>query len=69
MLDYQLDDVTVCAGANLSYEDEILASGTPAEMVKEFPSLCVAMIKNPSPRQIVRPCFYQMKILSEIKHR
>ena len=53
-----LDDVTVCAGANLSYEDEILASGTPAEMVKkEFPSLCVAMIKNPSPRQIVRPCF------------
>ena len=58
MLDYQLDDVTVCAGANLSYEDEILASGTPAEMVKkEFPSLCVAMIKNPSPRQIVRPCF------------
>ena len=58
MLDYQLDDVTVCAGANLSYEDEILAAGTPAEMVKkEFPSLCVAMIKNPSPRQIVRPCF------------
>ena len=58
MLDYQLDDVTVCAGANLSYEDEILVSGTPAEMVKkDFPSLCVAVIKNPSSRQIVRPCF------------
>lgn len=58
MLDYQLDDVTVCAGANLSYGDEILASGTPAEMVKkEFPSLCVAMIKNPFSRQIIRPCF------------
>ncbi len=58
MLDYQLNDVTVCAGANLSYDDEILVSGTPAEMVKkEFPSLCVAMIKNPSPHQIVRPCF------------
>ncbi len=58
MLDYQLDDVTVCAGANLSYEDEILTSGKPDEMIKkEFPSLCVAMIKNSSPHQIVRPCF------------
>lgn len=58
MLDYQLDHVTVCAGANLSYEEEMLESGTPAEMVqKEFPSLCVAMIKNPKPQQIIRPCF------------
>ena len=58
MLDYHMDYVTVCAGANLSYEDELLESGTPEEMVqKEFPSLCVAMIKNPEPHQIVRPCF------------
>lgn len=58
MLDYQMNHVTVCAGANLSYEDELLESGTPEEMVqKEFPSLCVAMIKNPEPHQIVRPCF------------
>lgn len=58
MLDYQMDHVTVCAGANLSYEDELLESGTPEEMVqKEFPSLCAAMIKNPEPHQIVRPCF------------
>lgn len=58
MLDYQMDHVTVCTGANLSYEDELLESGTPEEMVqKEFPSLCVAMIKNPEPHQIVRPCF------------
>lgn len=58
MLDYHLENVTVCAGADLSYENEVLVSGTPAEMAeKEFPSLCVAMIKNPSPRQIVRPCF------------
>ena len=58
MLDYHMDHVTVCAGANLSYEDELLESGTPEEMVqKEFPSLCVAMIKNPEPHQIVRPCF------------
>lgn len=58
MLDYHLDDVEVFAGANLSYEDQILASGSPREMVgKEFPSLCVAMIKNPHPRPVTRPCF------------
>ena len=58
MLDYGLDDVTVFAGSNLSYEDEMLVSGTPSEMVgKDFPSLCVVMIKNPSPREVRRPCF------------
>ena len=58
MLNYHLDDVTVTAGANLSYEDQLLVSGSPEEMVeKEFPSLCVAMIKNPNPRKVVRPCF------------
>ena len=58
MLDYHLDDVTVYAGANLSYEDQMLVSGTPAEMVQgEYPSLCVAMIKNSNPKQVVRPCF------------
>lgn len=58
MLDYGLDEVEVFAGANLSYEDELLASGSPAEMAqREFPSLCVAMIKNPHPRPVSRPCF------------
>lgn len=58
MLDYHLDDVEVFAGANLSYEDQILESGSPAEMAKkEFPSLCVAMIKNLHPRPVTRPCF------------
>lgn len=58
MLDYHLDHVTVYAGANLSYEDQMLVSGSPEEMVQgEYPSLCVAMIKNPNPRQVVRPCF------------
>lgn len=58
MLNYHLDDVEVFAGANLSYEDQILESGSPAEMAKkEFPSLCVAMIKNPHPRPVTRPCF------------
>lgn len=58
MLDHHLDDVEVFAGANLSYEDQILESGSPAEMAKkEFPSLCVAMIKNPYPRPVTRPCF------------
>ena len=58
MLEYGLDDVTIYAGAELSYEDEMLVSGSPQEMVeKEFPSLCVAMIRNPAPRAITRPCF------------
>ncbi|MBR5047634.1 MAG: precorrin-6y C5,15-methyltransferase (decarboxylating) subunit CbiE [Eubacterium sp.] len=58
MLDYHLDDVTVYAGSNLSYEDEMLLSGSPGEMAKrEYPSLCVAMIKNPAPRKITRPSF------------
>ena len=58
MLEYHLDDVEVFAGANLSYEDELLVSGSPAQMAeKEFPSLCVAMIKNPHPRPVTRPCF------------
>ena len=58
MLDYGLSDVTVYAGANLSYEDEMLLCGSPAEMVQnEYPSLCVAMIKNPAPREVVRPRF------------
>lgn len=58
MLDYRLDQVTVFAGSNLSYEDQLLVSGPPVEMAeKEFPSLCVAMIRNPVPRKITRPCF------------
>lgn len=58
MLQYGLNDVTVFAGANLSYEDEMLIRGTPEEMAqKEFPALCVAMIKNPHPKKITRPCF------------
>lgn len=58
MLDYGLTDVTVYAGSDLSYDNEMLVKGSPEEMAKkEFPSLCVAMIKNPAPRQILRPCF------------
>lgn len=58
MLEYNLHDVEVFAGANLSYEDEMLVSGSPVEMAeKEFPALCVAMIKNPHPRPVTRPCF------------
>lgn len=58
MLDYGLKDVTVYAGSDLSYENQLLVSGSPEEMAeKEFPSLCVAMIKNPCPKEITRPCF------------
>ncbi|MBQ9157317.1 MAG: precorrin-6Y C5,15-methyltransferase (decarboxylating) subunit CbiT [Eubacterium sp.] len=58
MLDFGLGHVTVYAGANLSYEDQLLVSGSPGEMAdREFPSLSVAMIKNPAPRTVMRPCF------------
>ncbi len=58
MLDYGLTETTVCAGSDLSYENEVLVSGSPEEMVgKDFPSLCVAMIKNPDPKAVTRPCF------------
>lgn len=58
MLEYGLEQVTVYAGSNLSYEDQVLEQGSPQEMKeKNFPSLCVAMIKNPNPRQVQRPCF------------
>lgn len=58
MIDFGLNDVTVYAGSDLSYEEEMLVKGRPQEMVeKEFPSLCVAMIKNPAPKSITRPCF------------
>ena len=57
MLDYRLTDVTVYAGANLSYEDQMLLSGKPEEIAEmEFPSLCVAAICNPAPRSVTRPC-------------
>lgn len=55
MLEYHLDDVTVYAGSQLSYDDEEVLSGSPKEMSKkEFPSLCVALIHNDAPRQIGR---------------
>ena len=58
MLEYGQTDVTVFAASDLSYPEERLVSGSPEEMAqKEFPSLCVAMIKNPSPKRIQRPCF------------
>lgn len=58
MMDYGLCDVTVSVGANLSYEDEFLVSGKPEDMVnRDFPALCVTMIKNPTPKKVVRPCF------------
>jgi precorrin-6Y C5,15-methyltransferase (decarboxylating) len=60
MLEYELDQVTVYAGANLSYEDQLLESGSPEEMAKkEFPGLSVAMIYNPEPRKIAKKAFLQ----------
>ena len=58
MLEYGLDEVTVYAGSDLSYENERILSGSPSQMAgEEYPSLCVAMIRNPAPRQVLRPRF------------
>ena len=57
MMDYHLDHVKICAGANLSYEDQMLVTGSPKEIAAmTFPSLCVAAIINPDPRPVTRPC-------------
>lgn len=53
MLEYHLEDVTVYAGSQLSYEEEEIVSASPKEMSqKEFPSLCVALIHNENPRTV-----------------
>lgn len=55
MLEYHLEDVTVYAGSQLSYDEEEIISASPKEMSqKEFPSLCVALIHNDNPRQVGR---------------
>ncbi|MDO4555412.1 MAG: precorrin-6y C5,15-methyltransferase (decarboxylating) subunit CbiE [Lachnospiraceae bacterium] len=55
MLEYGMDKVTVYAGANLSYEDQILKSGSPMEMENvSMPELSVAMIYNPSPEKVAK---------------
>lgn len=60
MLEYGMNEVTVYAGANLSYEDQMLMSGSPEEIAKkDFPGLCVAMILNPEPKKIGKKAFLQ----------
>ncbi len=55
MLEYHLEDVIVYAGSQLSYDDEEVVIGSPKKMSQmEFPSLCVALIHNRSPRKIER---------------
>ena len=58
MLEYGMEEVTVYAGANLSYEDQILISGSPKEMAeREMPGLSVAMILNPEPQKVKQQAF------------
>jgi len=52
MLDYGLENVMMCAVENLSYENETVTRGLPADFLdKDFVSLCVVMIKNDSPKK------------------
>ena len=58
MIDYGLAHVTMYAGSDLSYDTEQIVSGAPEKIMQmEFPSLVVAAIINPRPRQLVRPKF------------
>lgn len=55
MLEYGLDHVTIYAGSELSYDEEQIVIGSPKEMAaKEFPSLCVTLIHNDTPKKAER---------------
>ncbi|NLI73913.1 MAG: precorrin-6A reductase [Euryarchaeota archaeon] len=44
----RLDEVVITIGQNLSYNDEIIITGRPREIIEnEFRGLCVALIYNP----------------------
>lgn len=60
MINYQLDEVMLHAGSNLSYENELMESGHPKDMItKDYESLCVVMVINPHPKQLVRLAFLE----------
>lgn len=47
MIDFGMDDVTVCVGADLSYEQEEIFTGTPEQALqRHFSELCCAVFLN-----------------------
>ncbi len=56
LIDYGMDDVTVCIGSRLSYPDERIVSGRPGDFTEdEAEGLCAAMILNPCPDKRTGP--------------
>ncbi len=56
LLAYGLEETELFVGANLTYPEQVLRHGTPAEWFdQENPSLCVAAVKNASPKPVMRP--------------
>lgn len=54
--DYGMDDVTVSVGSRLSYPDEKIVTGRPAELsAEDADGLCAAMILNPHPERTAGP--------------
>lgn len=66
LISYNLEETELFVGANLTYPDEFLWSGKPAEFLeKENPSLCVAAVKNSHPNVTLKSsllpdsCFFR----------
>lgn len=53
-LEYEMDNLTVTVGENLSYPEERIFSGTPERCMQEmFRDLCVVLIENPTPEKVI----------------
>ena len=56
LADAQMDQVTVTVGNNLSYPDETIASGTPADFTKcSTKGLHIMMVENPDASHVLTP--------------
>lgn len=54
MIYYGFDQVKVTIGSDLSYENEKICSGTPAELLDQVKEdLCVVLIENPNPENVI----------------
>lgn len=56
LLAYGLEETELYVGADLTYPEQTLWHGKPAKLAEEEnPSLCVAAVKNPFPKSVLRP--------------
>ncbi|MDY3918110.1 MAG: precorrin-6A reductase [Candidatus Limivivens sp.] len=53
-IDYGMTDLEISVGEQLSYPEEKITTGTPEMLVNQwFDPLCVVLIQNPSPAEVV----------------